>query len=155
MATLIFLLVLFKKKKNCKVNYSQVLLLFLRNILQLLQFPCWRYTILKFVYFSAKTVKCTYLWIAWLLFFANLFLKEINWVLSYCINQLYIYFFFKNKFAKILLLLLIEFKIDTLFPSVTVKLRCERGGGGSRIEDRDSSSIDYFYSRLAVGTASS
>lgn len=64
--------------------------------------------------------------------------------------------FFKNKFAKILLLLLIEFKIDTLLPSVTVKLRCERwGGGGSRIEDRDSSSIDYFYSRLAVGTASS
>lgn len=42
--------------------------------------------------------------------------------------------FFKNKFAKILLLLLIEFKIDTLLPSVTVKLRCERwGGGGSRI----------------------
>lgn len=47
--------------------------------------------------------------------------------------------FFKNKFAKILLLLLIEFKIDTLLPSVTVKLRCERwGGGGSRIEDRGS-----------------
>lgn len=70
-------------------------------------------------------------------------------------SVIYIYIYFKNKFAKILLLLLIEFKIDTLFPSVTVKLRCERGGGGSRIEDRDSSSIDYFYSRLAVGTASS
>lgn len=42
-----------------------------------------------------------------------------------------------------LLLLLIEFKIDTLFPSVTVKLRCEWGGGGSRIENRDSSSIIF------------
>lgn len=154
MATLIFLLVLFKKKKNCKVNYSQVLLLFLRNILQLLQFPCWRYAILKFVYFSAKTVKCTYLWM--IIIFCKFILErdQLSIELLYK-SVIYIYIFFKNKFAKILLLLLIEFKIDTLFPSVTVKLRCERGGGGSRIEDRDSSSIDYFYSRLAVGTASS
>lgn len=151
---MIFLLVLFKKKKNCKVNYSQVLLLFLRNILQLLQFPCWRYTILKFVYFSAKTVKCTYLWM--IIIFCKFILErdQLSIELLYK-SVIYIYIFFKNKFAKILLLLLIEFKIDTLFPSVTVKLRCERGGGGSRIEDRDSSSIDYFYSRLAVGTASS
>lgn len=47
-------------------------------------------------------------------------------------SVIYIYIFFKNKFAKILLLLLIEFKIDTLFPSVTVKLR------NGVVEDRGS-----------------